>query len=249
MAAFALEKKSTRQLIALLETLSAKSIPYATRETLNQLAFTSMREGKKEANKKMILRNKWTAGSIRAKPTRSPQIRSQIAFMGSTEGYMRIQEEGGRKAAKGRHGLHIPTSWAAGQEGVKPRTKLVTRSKKMSNIKLLKFRNAGKTRKQRMVRTVQEAVRTKKRNVFMELGTNTGVTTKGIFRVVGGRVSKRGWPKGARLKLIHDISRKSVRIPKHEWMVPAAKRTALRSPQMYRKALLYQLNRQKHSFI
>jgi hypothetical protein len=116
----------------------------------------------------------------------------------------------------------------------------------MVNIQIKKFMARGKTRKQRMVLTAQHAVNTNNRYVFLELGTNQSVTRKGIFKVTGGKKHvKWGWPGKAKLKMVHDLSHQSIRIPKHPWMVPAALKASKMSPQFYRRALIFQLKQQR----
>jgi hypothetical protein len=226
-----------------LKELNEKGIPFATRDTLNKTVFFAMRTGRAIVGRKMIQRNKWTVGSVRAEPTRERAIRRQETAFGSTEGYMEVQEFGGVERGAGKHGVPIPTSTAAGQsENQRPRTRMVRRSNRLVNIKIKRFVGSGINRAQRNVRVVQEAVKTGRRYVFLDIGEKN--RRRGIFKVVGGRKTfKRGWPPGARLKMIHDLTHKTVRIPKTPWMSPTTRKAVARMPGFYEQALIKQLAR------
>jgi hypothetical protein len=225
--------------------LKARSLPFATRFTLHSMARTAQKESRKIVSKDMILRNKYTIKTIQFAPSSagkmSLNINKQQSEFGSTEKYMKTQEEGGTKRKKGKEGVPIPTSWSAGQGKTKPRTKLPTRPNKMKNINLGKEGRAINKRQQFLVK-VREALETKNRFFFHDFGGNKA---KGIFKVVGGRLGKRrrGWPKGANLRLIYGMKEKMVVIPASPWMRPAAKKMIKHMPAMYQQALFKQLAR------
>ena len=78
------------------------------------------------------------------------------------------------------------------------------------------------------------------RFVFLKLRNSR----QGIFRVVGGRRGvKRGWPKGAKLKAVHDLTSQSVVIPATPWLKPAFDQVIPQLPTFYKKALTFQLKR------
>ena len=59
----------------------------------------------------------------------------------------------------------------------------------------------------------------------------------GIYRVTGGK-------RNPKIKLIHDMSKKSVSIPRNPWLAPAVRTVEERVPQFYKDALAFQLKRQ-----
>jgi hypothetical protein len=190
----------------------------------------------------MILRNTWSERSILV---RKANRQTMEAATGSTQQYMETQEIGGQEDATGKHGVAIPTSVASGEgRGAKPRQKLVRRPNKVSNITLARKANRGRmTRKQQLLVKVSTAVNSGNRVIFHDFG---GGKKKGLFRVKGGRRgTKRGWPKGARLEMLHDLSRKSVNIPRNPWLMPVANKQAQQLPRYYAAALERQLRRLK----
>ena len=241
---FRIDNKSIKRLESDLKAFAHKALPFATRNTLNMAAFDGQKESRSTISRDMVERNKFTKQSIRVVQAKTLNIKRQESIVGSTAGYMEDQEFGATKLSKGRHGVSIPTAYSAGQDGQKPRTKLPRRPNRLGVLKLrragLKGRKA-KNRKQAILFKVQDAVTTGKRHVFLDLGK-----TEGIFRVVGGRKAfKRGWPKGAKLKMVHDMTRKSVTIKPRPWLKPSVDRTAERIPGFYRESLVFQLKRQR----
>lgn len=231
-----------------LRVFTRTALPYAVKHALSATAFDAMRRGRANVGSSMTLRNKWTEGSVRALPVRTNKIDAMVSRMGSAEDYMRVQETGGIERTTGRYGLPIPTGYSAGQEGRQPRTKLPRKANQMRNIRLqTKWATAGSTDRQRLVRVVQEAVATGKRFVFLRLARGDGGGHKsGIFRVIGGRKNtRRGWPSGAKIKMIHNLEHKTVRIPKNVWNETAAILAAEDQDEHYRKALIFQIERNR----
>jgi hypothetical protein len=222
-----------------LKAFAHRAFPFATKNTLNQAAFHAQKLAKRDVQVKMILRNKFTLQSIRVDQAKSLVVRDQESAMGSTLDYMVDQEFGAMKFKKGSKGVVIPTGFSAGQEGQQPRTRLPRARNKMKNIKLSKRRTA-KNQKQSMIFAVQDAVTSGDKYVFIDLGKR-----QGIFKVVGGDKNfKRGWPDGAKIKMVHDMSRDSVRIPRNPWLKPAVDTTVVKMPEFYRSSLVFQLKKQ-----
>jgi len=230
------------ELESFIKKVRIKSLPYAVRQTLNDLAWETRRVSQGNISSQMILRNQWTTKSIRVKPARSLVLRNMQSEIGSTEDYMRKQEHGDtERPTPASRGLALPTSAAAGQYGAKPRTVLVRRSNRIENIKLTRRRPRGASAKQRLIIAVAVAVRDKHRYLFLDRA-DYGVR-RGIYRVVGGRYKGRHWPRGARLNMIADLSHSSARVPSRPWLGPAIKQSGTRIPDYYHKALMYQLRR------
>lgn len=238
-AMFNIDNKSIKRLEADLKAFAHRALPFATKSTLNMAAFDAQKEARATVSAKMVERNKFTRQSIRVDQAKTLNVRRQESAVGSIAEYMADQEFGGVKASKGKHGVAIATSFSAGQQGQRPRTRLPRKPNKLANIRLKRGKRTPANKRQRTLFAVQDAVSSGNRTVFLDLGR-----TKGIFRVVGGRKGfKRGWPKGARLKMLHDMSNKSVRIPRNPWLAPATKRTEKKIPGFYRKAIIFQLKR------
>jgi hypothetical protein len=238
---FQINDKNIKKLERDLSEFAARALPFATRKTLNDTAFATQRIAKADVRNDLTLRNRFTEQSIQVQQERRElNIRRQQAIVGSIADYMEDQEFGATKTKGGKNGVAIPTSYAAGQEGQQPRTRLPRKANKLMNIRLRKFKGRrASNRKQQTLFKVQDAVTSGSRVVFLDLGKR-----QGIFRVVGGsRRFKRGWPKGARLKMLHDMTSQSVVIPRNPWLTPAVAEASRMLPAFYADALRFQLRR------
>lgn len=238
---FKLDLRGIQDLEDDLRQFRERAYPFATKQTLNQTAFEAMTIARNIVDRKMVLRNQWTKGSIQYEQTRTLNVAHQESIVGSIQEYMATQETGGSESSKGVHGMAIPTGYSAGQEGQKPRTRLPKRANMMRAIKLAQ-RIRGRTPKQRMRIAIRNAVNTKRRYIFLK-----GLAHKkaGIFRVIGGRKGARddGPTKGATIKMVHDLSQRTVRVPRNPWLMPAVNIAMEGMDDTYRKALIFQLKR------
>jgi len=236
------DMKEIQKLERMLGNFSKTALPYAMKDGANRAAFQTMRTAKADIAKDMILRNKFTQQSIRV--DRAMDIRRPEAWVGSTADYMATQEFGGVKRKRGKIGVAIPTSESAGQGRSVPRTRIPMARNKLSRIVLSRRSRVAKTREQATVFAVQDAVTSGKREVYLSLGS--GGQTKGIFRVKGGsRKFKRGWPKGATLTMLYDLSDTAVNVPRNPWLRPAVDKTLKIAPRLYLQALEFQAKRLK----
>ena len=223
-----------------LKTFASRAFPFATKNTINSAAFKARELAQRDIRVKFINRNKFTERSVLVDQVRTLNVRRQAAVVGSIAPYMADQEFGTVKRKTGSEGVPIQTGYSAGQENQQPRTRLPRKANKLANINLRNRRGKAKNRRQKVLVRVYNAIRTGKRFVFLELARK-----KGIFRVIGGsRKTKRGWPRGARLKQVVDMTESSVVIPRNPWLKPAVDTTQLLMPAMYKKALTFQLKRQ-----
>lgn len=238
---FDIDDRDTKELEKDLKTFNKKALPFATKNTLNGVAFATRKLSVKKISKEMILKNKFTKQSIRVDQSRTLKISRQAAAIGSTEPYMKTQEFGGTKVKQGKHGIPLTTSYAAGQALSKnPRSKLARPENQLASIQLKK-RKKPKNNKQALLRKVQIAVETGKREFYHRFDSTS---TAGIFTVEGGsKGTKRGWPEGAKLRMLHDLTHESVDIPKNPWLKPSTEDGTKLIPELYKKSLLFQLRR------
>lgn len=223
-----------------LKAFAHRAFPFATKATINRAAFAGRDIAKDVIKGKMIERNRYTARSIQVEMARTLVVSRQEAVLGSTADYMETQEFGGTIQSGGKHGRPIATAAASGESSL-PRRKLPRPVNRRDRLKLqrLKARKA-KNWKQALIFAGQAAVSGGSRVVFLDLGA-----TKGIYRIVGGsRRFKRGWPKGAKLRKLYDLSRRTVAIPARPWLYPATMAAADQMPEFYAEALVFQLRRQ-----
>lgn len=223
--------KEIENLVADLERFNKKALPFATRNTVNTAAFKARALSQENIRNSMVTRNKFTERSIRVEQTRTLQVNRQEAVVGSTADYMEDQEFGATKRSDGRHGVRIPTSYSAGQEGSQPRTRLPRGPNRIQRIRLKNKRKAGKTRQQRNTAAIREAAQSGSKYVFLELARR-----KGIFKVIGGK-------RKPKIKMVHDLTDKSVTIPRNPWLAPAVAETTKLIPDIYRDSLQFQVDR------
>ena len=218
-----------------MKNFAADAIPYASRNTVNTLAFATRKRGQDNIRDKMVTRNRWTVGSVRVNTTKSLNMRQMAAVVGSTEDYMKDQEFGATKTKKGSEGVAIPTAYSAGQgEDARPRTRLPRKPNKMQNITLRNRKGKAKSRRQANLLAVQAAANSGNKYAFLDLGRR-----KGIFRVTGGK-------RNPRVKMVWDLTRQSVRINPTPWLGPAVQDASrLDGPRIMLQSLQFQAKRRR----
>ena len=206
-----------------------KALHFAERNTLNDLAFETRREAQENIREQMTLRNKWTERSVmvqRAKRLSDP------AIVGSAMSYMYTQEFGGTKTRKGQKGVPLATGYASGEgETSGPRKRLPRGRNKLAKIRLRQSGGGGMSRRQRNLVAIREAAKSGRREVYIDTGRK-----QFIARVTGGKRSPR-------LRMIYDLSRRSVEIPANPWLLPATNTALRKRNRLYANNLRYQLKR------
>lgn len=230
--------KEIKKLERDLKRFADKAFPFATKAALNATAFEARKIAQGTIKRTMTLRNRWTEGSVRVEQTRSLDVQKQRSLVGSTAEYMKWQEEGHTINARGKHGVPITTGYAAGQKGRQPRTRVARKANQMRNIKLTRTA-VGANIKQRTTRAVQGAISRGLRYVYLDMRK-----TKGIFKVTGGKKGvNHGWPKGAKVRMVQNLSKRRVVIQGRPWLEPSARKAADKMPLLYKEALLFQIKR------
>jgi hypothetical protein len=214
-----------------LRAIKSKAIPYAIRFTQNGLAFKGMELAKETVKNKMITRNKFAIQSIQFDKARPGQ---NYSVLGSTQKFMKDQEFGGVVRDP-----TITTQYASG-EGVgssTPRKRLARGDNILRKIRLRKGKGKGKSRKQRNLIKIIDAVNTGKKYIFLDTDKS-----EGIFKVVGGKKnSKKGGPKGAKLRMVHRTDIKTVTIKPNPWLQPAVEKLRPLAQGIYARELQRQI--------
>ncbi|MCK5606501.1 hypothetical protein KAR91_31655 [Candidatus Pacearchaeota archaeon] len=209
-----------------------RAFAFATRQTLNDSAFQMSRRVKARIRKVFVLRNKFTARSIRVEKTMTLRVNAQESVVGSTASYMEDQEFGGTKTKGGKVGVSIPTTTASGEgRGTQPRRRVARGPNKLSKIRLKQNRIKAMNQKQENLIKIKEAAKSGNKYVFLDLQRHPG-----IYKVTGGK-------RRPKINLIHDMSKKSVRIPRTQIFLPTTIATQKQMPLLYRDALIFQLRR------
>ncbi len=215
-----------------LKHFARKAYPFATRQTVNKAAFETRRGYQARIREDLTLRNRWTEQSVRVEQARTLTVSRQAAIVGSVADYMATQEFGGVEKGGGKY-KPIATSYSAGlPEDAKPRTRLPRKPNKLSNIQL-KSRGRKLSRRARNKVAVLMAAKSGDKYVWLDLGKR-----QGLFRVLGGK-------RNPRVRMVWDMSRRSVRVPKKPLLLPATRAVQAQLPQYYAEALVFQLKRAK----
>jgi hypothetical protein len=181
----------------LLENFATKSIPFAARNSLNEIAFGARQEwATKQLPEAFTLRNTWTAKGLRVEKAQGRTIEGMHSKVGSLREYMMGREEGATQTKRGKHGVAIPMSGAAGQGAKQKRTRLVRRPNYLSALQVVKRK--GSSKRQQNAISISMAKKTGG-VAFLEVGRR-----KGLFAVGGGKQKK------PRLKLLYDLSHSTV---------------------------------------
>jgi len=239
MLTISMDKRPIESLENDLDKFHDRALPYAARDCINNLAYETHRIAKKNAGRLMVMRNTFTSRSIQFEKTQSLDMRRMESAAGSLQEYMREQEEGFTRHKKGKHGVPVPTSFAAGQEGAVPRSKPIRRVNWMNRLRMARGRRGAATKGQDIVLAVQNAIATGDRVVFLPL------RHKGIYRVLGGRKTDRGWPKGAKLKMLYSLDDATITTEPRRWLEPSAKLVISKRAEYYRQAVIRQIERNR----
>lgn len=213
-----------------LERIRAKALPHATRDALNDMAFQARTTWQRRMGEQMTLRNQYTTRSVMVTKARGANMRAMHSVVGSPRPYLLTQEDGGSQSSKGRHGVTIPTGTASG-EGMRanPRKRLVRRQNWLSAIRL--GNRGGGSTKQKNAIAISMAQRSGQKVAFLDLGKR-----KGIVKVTGkGRRTK--------VRMLWDMSKKSVRIPSNPMLGPTMQAIRMRGPDIAAKHAQAQIDR------
>lgn len=217
-----------------LETLAKRSVPFAARETVNNLAWAGRAAWQEEMARSLTLRNRFTASRALVDPARTLRLSAMEARLGHTEPYMELLETGKPERAAKRY-RPIPTEVAAGQAiGSLPggRKRAVRPSAIITRLGSLKV-SGGKfrSRKANNARAIRGAISSGRRLALLDLGRR-----KGIYRVMGGK-------RRPRIVKLYDLTRRKTAVPRTPTLQRALERALEQGPRIAYMALARQLVR------
>jgi hypothetical protein len=213
-----------------LHAFAKKGVPFAARKALNDTAFLAREQWVSELGKKLTLRNTWTARSLRVEKVKGGyNVDAMESKVGSLAAYMGDVEHGSTETKRGKHGVAVPTTSAAGQAmSASKRTKPIRRTNYLSAIQVA-ARVSG-NRKQRNAAAIAIAAKTNG-VAYLDLGQH-----KGLYRITGTK-------RGIKVRKLYDLSKASVRTKAHPTLEPAIAAIQSRLPALYIAALKDQLRR------
>lgn len=211
---------------------ASKAFRYALRGTLNDVAVDARRIYAQEAGSAMTLRDPWTVKSMRFDKVGAVGA-NMVSRFGSTESYMKDQEEGKDESKKGRYGVTLP----AAAPGARKNRKKTPRRLRLNAITLGKRSTKG-IRQVRNASAIAIAARAGGGFVFLETKKS-----KGIFQV------RAGMKRGRLIRKIWDLSKSRVHVPKNTMMAKATKRAMAGYGGHYRENMIEQLHRHRVHFL
>jgi hypothetical protein len=239
-----------------LQKIKSSAFPLAVKNTLNTMAFTTMKKARLTIQEDFINRNKFTERSIRVDKVMTLKITDMVATVGNTAPYMLAQEEGETRTSKGRHGLRIPTGAAAGQSQLFPRRKVIKKSFRRGQLKLANSGNrinaGAKNRRRFILMSIRiAALRGQSPFVFLPFGGRKA----GIYKVIPkgsppptrykrgskkfSRKNKWGRPKGKpgmeKLIFIHNFSHRNIKIRPTRWLSSNAEKVGAKTADIFIK--------------
>lgn len=236
-----IDVKEVKQYESDLKTFARKAFPYATRSAINGMAFAAQKRGRENLRSDMTLRNRYSEQSVRVEQARSLTVSRQEAIAGSIVEYLEAQEFGGTTDRRGAHKTVIPTGYAAGQEGARPRTRLPRKVNKLTNVKLRQRVRKGEFASRRQEAFLRALLAAQEGDKFVYIPAG-GDASSGIYRVWGTR-KRKGRYRGVKLKMVYSFRRAPSRIPRNAWLRPATADAVRERDVLYAKALVFQLHR------
>ena len=223
------EMRGLEKLRGDLGKFAKKALPAAARGTLNTLAFDARREWVQQVGRKFTLRNKFTLNSLRIEKAQGFKVDSMQSRAGSVADYMAEQEKGFTERARGKHGVAVPTSSAAGMAKRAVRTKQVQRKNYLTAIQV-----ASRVR----------GIRQRRNAVAIRMASRTGGVafldtgkSKGLFRVT--RTAKGRYS----VRMLYDLSNRSVTVKATPTLTMTLKVVAPRVPRILGDELVAQARR------
>jgi hypothetical protein len=225
---FKVDTKGLKKLERTLFQVRAKAMPFATRQTINDLAFGSQAQWKRELPSKMKLRSPHTIRSVQVDKAGSTlQISQQRATVGSVADYMDEQEFGATQAKKGKHGVPIP----AAAPGARLTRGRVPKSRQLRAIHTI---TPAKGARGRQVASALAMAEKRGGPQFAYLKLRPG--REGIYQLNPGN-------KKLAIRKVWDLSKQSITIRPRPTMGPAVQLMASRRMHIHAINLQFQLQR------
>jgi len=241
-----MDTKPIEQLENDLDKFGAKALPWGVKNGLDTMAFKTSDLARRNVNRKFEIRNKFTERSIQFQKTTTLNIDKMVSEAGSVQDYMREQEEGFTRRSTGSEGVPVPTPYAAGQGQAGKRTDPVKRKYRVNRLKVLKRTAQYGDSKQSLVRRVQKAIKSRKRIIFIDRRDRHAMGfALGFYEVVGGEKTKRGWPRGAWLKMVYNLAHPVLTTKATPWLEPSAKLVLSKHDEIYADAIEKQIEKQR----
>lgn len=202
-------KAKTNKLKKLKKILSPAMYAKIVRATLNDQAFEARRVAQQQIlPRTFTLRNKFIVNSVRIKKSPKRKLARLVALMGSINPALRKQEKGATINEP-----RIPATFSRISKSPEKKVRAAMRVNKLGDLpKPSDMR--GNSLHSKNVALLRRMSRTKDKRAFIIRGHRK--IRKGIYKLHGGG-------KNPRLRIIHDLSKKRVRLKRRRWLLPSAR--------------------------
>jgi hypothetical protein len=209
-----------------LKICAKEAIPFACRDAINLAAFEARKDWQAEMGRKFTVRNRYVQRSIRVEPVAASarEVKNMVAVVGSLFGPLQTQETGGEMKGEGSKAYSIP-------ERKNPKRPL-SRREWQTKIKLWPGRPRYGSTRQRNAINIAHAVRHGEK--FIELTTRHGP----MIAAIAGR-------ERVKLRIVWNLTRRSVHVPAHPTLGPAMDKVAQRMPDHMTQGITKQLKRRR----
>lgn len=166
-----------------------KGAGYVVKQALNHGVFTAREKWHQTMDDRLILRNNFTKKAVNVVRATGTDITRLRAVIGSRAPFMDDVEDGQSESKKGRHGVPVPTGYAAGQEGANPTTKLVRARYRIGATDTANIHaTVARFRKPNQRNAVTIALARRRNVQFGVLETQRG---HGLFKINKGRAATK----------------------------------------------------------
>lgn len=214
-------KTNAHNLTKILEEFPVRTFPALGRFIVNKLAFEARKQAVKRVKRQFITRNRFTTSNIQyVSAPRTRKLKDVESSYGATDRieYMKDQEEGTTIKPQSGQKLPVPTKLARRSSSIEKLKRARFKMNSLGNLRKTSEMR-GATKKQRTIALIQDMARKKQRNRLAILPFSR---KPGIYKVLGSGKERKGMKSRVkyRLRLIYDLSKRSLRLKPSPWMAP-----------------------------
>ncbi len=233
--AFTVDVTDVKKFGSVLKSLSHNQLRFASKSTLNDVAFEARRQGQQWAQDNWTLRSKWVQSRMQVKKATAT---SQESWFGGRNAkrdnrgaeMLKSQHEGDHMMGKGKHGKSVPTNKARIGGNYNRNVRKPNKIREINRVKHIRGRG-----RQKLYAGASEAARKGYKFAFMQTAQ-------------GGEMyflEKRDGRKPPKITTIHRQYAKGVKIKKTDWLTSSAKKAVSKAPMFARKNFKFEVARAK----
>lgn len=201
-----IDLSQAKRLERILAGIRQRSVGFAIKNTLNDLAFSARRNIIAKIDHDFVNRNTWTKRSIKVERAR---YTGEFSEVGSTEKYMAKQEFGGTGEK------YVANPNASGENSrARVRRKPIRQSNWINKLTTARVKRTDGNLREKNISSLKQAKEQGQKYVILDRGGGR----RGLYRVLGTK-------KAPRSKLLYTLRNAPVKIKKHATIGPVAEET------------------------